>query len=157
MLLREDLPDLKIRYISVMDLFKLQPDTEHAHGLEHRDFDSLFYRRQTDRLIIFNFNGYPWLVHRLRYRRKNHRNMHVRGYEKKGNTNTPMELAINNEIDRLTLAIEAIDRTPKLQKIGTHAEEKYRDPQDRLAEFTHTSTASTGPTSCPGGGLSQPV
>jgi len=126
MLLRADFPDLKIRYVNVVDLFKLQPSTEHPHGLADRDFDSLF---TTDRPIIFNFHGYPWLIHRLAYRRNNHGNMHVRGYKEKGNINTPMELAINNEIDRFTLAIEAIDRTPKLQKIGAHAKEKYRDQQ----------------------------
>jgi xylulose-5-phosphate/fructose-6-phosphate phosphoketolase len=126
MLLRRDFPDLKIRYINVVDLFKLQPSTEHSHGLTDRDFDSLF---TTDRPIIFNFHGYPWLIHRLAYRRTNHVNMHVRGYKEKGNINTPMELAINNEIDRFTLAIEAIDRTPKLQTIGAHAKEKYRNHQ----------------------------
>jgi xylulose-5-phosphate/fructose-6-phosphate phosphoketolase len=126
MLLRADFPDLKVRYVNVVDLFKLQPSTEHPHGLADRDFDSLF---TTDRPIIFNFHGYPWLIHRLAYRRNNHGNMHVRGYKEKGNINTPMELAINNEIDRFTLAIEAIDRTPKLQKIGAHAKEKYRDQQ----------------------------
>ena len=123
-LLRVDFPALKVRYINVVDLFKLQPSTEHPHGLTDRDFDSLF---TVDKPIIFNFHGYPWLVHRLAYRRTNHSNMHVRGYKEKGNINTPMELAINNEIDRYTLAIEAIDRTPKLQRIGAHAKEKYRE------------------------------
>jgi xylulose-5-phosphate/fructose-6-phosphate phosphoketolase len=125
-LLRADFPDLKIRFINVVDLFKLQPSTEHPHGLTDRDFDSLF---TTDKPIIFNFHGYPWLIHRLSYRRTNHENMHVRGYKEKGNINTPMELAINNEIDRFSLAIDAIDRTPKLQKIGAHAKERYRDEQ----------------------------
>jgi len=125
-LLRQDFPDLKIRFVNVVDLFKLQPDTEHPHGLTDRDFDSLF---TTDRPIIFNFHGYPWLIHRLAYRRTNHNNMHVRGYKEKGNINTPMELAINNEIDRFSLAIDAIDRTPKLQKIGSHAKEKYLNMQ----------------------------
>jgi len=125
-LLRQDFPDLKIRFVNVVDLFKLQPDTEHPHGLTDRDFDSLF---TTDRPIIFNFHGYPWLIHRLAYRRTNHNNMHVRGYKEKGNINTPMELAINNEIDRFSLAIDAIDRTPKLQKIGSHAKGKYLNMQ----------------------------
>jgi xylulose-5-phosphate/fructose-6-phosphate phosphoketolase len=125
-LLRADFPDLKIRYINVVDLFKLQPSTEHPHGLPDRDFESLF---TVDKPIIFNFHGYPWLIHRLAYRRTNHGNMHVRGYKEKGNINTPMELAINNEIDRFTLAIQAIDRTPKLQRVGAHAKEKYRDQQ----------------------------
>ena len=125
-LLREEFDDLKIRFINVVDLFKLQDSTEHPHGLTNRDFDSLFTE---DKPIIFNFHGYPWLIHRLTYRRTNHRNLHVRGYKEKGNINTPMELAINNEIDRFSLAIDAIDRTPKLQKIGSHAKERFRDMQ----------------------------
>jgi len=125
-LLRGDFPDLKMRYINVVDLFKLQPSTEHPHGLSDRDFDSLF---TVDKPIIFNFHGYPWLIHRLAYRRTNHDNMHVRGYKEKGNINTPMELAINNEIDRFSLAIEVINRTAKLQRIGGHTKEKYRDQQ----------------------------
>jgi len=125
-LLRERFPDLKIRFINVVDLFKLQPRNEHPHGLTDRDFDSLF---TTDKPIIFNFHGYPWLIHRLAYRRTNHRNLHVRGYKEKGNINTPMELAINNQTDRFSLAIDAIDRTPKLQRIGAHAKEAFRDCQ----------------------------
>jgi xylulose-5-phosphate/fructose-6-phosphate phosphoketolase len=133
-LLRGDFPDLKIRYINVVDLFKLQPSSEHPHGLPDRDFDSLF---TSDKPIIFNFHGYPWLIHRLAYRRHNHGNMHVRGYKEKGNINTPMELAINNEIDRFTLAIEAINRTPKLQKIGAHAKERYRDQQTDCRNYAY--------------------
>jgi xylulose-5-phosphate/fructose-6-phosphate phosphoketolase len=125
-LLREEFPDLKIRYVNVIDLFKLQPDTEHPHGLSDWDFDSLF---TLDKPIIFNFHGYPWLIHRLAYRRRNHSNMHVRGYKEKGNINTPMELAINNNIDRFTLAIDVINRTQQLQRIGAHAKEKFRDLQ----------------------------
>ncbi len=125
-LLRDEFPDLKIRYINVVDLFKLQPSTEHPHGLSSRDFDSLF---TADKPIIFNFHGYPWLVHRLAYRRTNHKNLHVRGYKEKGNINTPMELAINNETDRFSLAIDAIDRVPNLQRTGGHAKEKFRNRQ----------------------------
>jgi len=125
-LLREEFSDLKIRFLNVIDLFKLQPDTEHPHGLTDADFDSLF---TTDKPIIFNFHGYPWLIHRLAYRRTNHANMHVRGYKEKGNINTPLELAINNQIDRFSLAMDVIDRTPKLQRIGAHAKEKFRDMQ----------------------------
>ena len=125
-LLREAFSDLKIRFVNVIDLFKLQPDTEHPHGLTDRDFNSLF---TTDRPVIFNFHGYPWLIHRLAYRRTNHANMHVRGYKEKGNINTPLELAINNQIDRFSLAMDVIDRTPKLQRIGAHAKEKFRDMQ----------------------------
>jgi len=125
-LLRERFSDLKIRFINVVDLFKLQPHSEHPHGLTDRDFDSLF---TTDKPIIFNFHGYPWLIHRLAYRRTNHRNLHVRGYKEKGNINTPMELAINNQTDRFSLAIDAIDRVPRLQRIGAHAKEEFRDSQ----------------------------
>jgi xylulose-5-phosphate/fructose-6-phosphate phosphoketolase len=126
LLLREKFPELKIRFINVVDLFKLQPNTEHPHGLTDADFDSLF---TTDKPIIFNFHGYPWLIHRLAYRRTNHRNLHVRGYKEKGNINTPMELAINNQTDRFSLAIDAIDRIPRLQRIGAHAKEEFRDMQ----------------------------
>jgi xylulose-5-phosphate/fructose-6-phosphate phosphoketolase len=125
-LLRTEFPDVKIRFVNVVDLFKLQPSSEHPHGLSDRDFDSLF---TVDRPVIFNFHGYPWLIHRLAYRRTNHNNMHVRGYKEKGNINTPMELAINNEIDRFSLAIDAIDRTPRLQRIGAHAKERFRNLQ----------------------------
>ena len=133
-MLRADFPYVKIRYVNVVDLFKMQPSTEHPHGLTDRDFDSLF---TPDKPIIFNFHGYPWLIHRLAYRRTNHRNLHVRGYKEKGNINTPMELAINNETDRFSLAIDAIDRTPKLQRIGTHAKEKYRDQQTDCRQYAY--------------------
>jgi xylulose-5-phosphate/fructose-6-phosphate phosphoketolase len=124
-LLRAEFPDLKIRFINVVDLFKLQPQREHSHGLTDREFDSLF---TIDKPIIFNFHGYPWLIHRLTYSRTN-RDLHVRGYKEKGNINTPMELAMNNEIDRFSLAIDVIDRVPKLQKIGAHAKQRCRDRQ----------------------------
>ncbi len=124
-LLREQFSDLKIRFINIVDLFKLEPSSEHPHGLTDRDFDSLF---TTDTPIILNFHGYPWLIHRLTYRRHN-RNLHVRGYKEKGNINTPLELAINNETDRFSLAIDAIDRVPRLQRIGGHAKENFRNRQ----------------------------
>jgi len=133
-LLREDFPGLKIRYVNVVDLFKLQPSHDHPHGLSDRDFDSLF---TADKPVIFNFHGYPWLIHRLTYRRKNHENLHVRGYKEKGNINTPMELAIENEIDRFSLAIDAIDRVPKLQRIGGHAKEKFRNQQLDCLQYCH--------------------
>jgi len=125
-LLRDAFPELRLRFINVVDLFRLEPSSEHPHGLSDRDFDSLF---TVDKPVIFNFHGYPWLVHRLAYRRTNHRNFHVRGYKEKGNINTPMELAISNEIDRFSLAIDAIDRTPKLQRAGAHAKERFRNLQ----------------------------
>jgi len=133
-LLREEFPDIKLRYVNVVDLFKLQPNTEHPHGLSDRDFDSLF---TVDKPIIFNFHGYPWLIHRLAYRRKNHDGMHVRGYKEKGNINTPMELAIENEIDRYSLARDVIDRVPRLQRIGAHAKEKFRNIQIECLNYAH--------------------
>jgi xylulose-5-phosphate/fructose-6-phosphate phosphoketolase len=123
-LLRERFPDLKIRFINVVDLFKLEPETEHGHGLSDRDFDSLFTK---DKPIIFNFHGYPWLIHKLAYRRANHGNLHVRGYKEQGNIDTPLELAISNQIDRFDLAIDVIDRVPKLRVAGAHVKEWLKD------------------------------
>jgi len=119
-LLREHFPDLRIRFVNVVDLFRLVPPSEHPHGLSDRDFDSLF---TVDRPIIFNFHGYPWLIHKLAYRRTNHKNLHVRGYKEQGSLNTPLQLAISNQIDRYSLAIDAIDRIPRLQSRGAHAKE----------------------------------
>ena len=133
-LLRSEFPDLKIRFVNVVDLFKLQADREHPHGLSDRDFDSLF---TVDKPIVFNFHGYPWLIHRLAYTRTNHRNLHVRGYKERGNINTPMELAINNEIDRFTLAIDVIDRVPKLKTTGAHAKEKFKNEQMACKRYAH--------------------
>jgi len=133
-LLREHFDDLKIRFINVVDLFRMQSEGEHPHGLSDRDFDSLF---TIDKPIIFNFHGYPWLIHRLAYRRTNHRNLHVRGYKEKGNINTPLELAIENEIDRFSLAIDVINRVPRLQVAGAHAKEKLRDMQIECRHYAH--------------------
>jgi xylulose-5-phosphate/fructose-6-phosphate phosphoketolase len=125
-MLWENFPDLKIRFVNVVDLYKLVPSSEHPHGLSDRDFDSIFTQ---DKPIIFNFHGYPWLIHRLTYRRTNHKNLHVRGYKEKGNINTPLDLAIQNQIDRFSLAIDVIDRVPKLRTTGAHAKEKFRNMQ----------------------------
>jgi len=133
-LLRQAFPDIKIRFINVVDLFKLQPSTEHPHGLTDWEFDSLF---TLDKPVIFNFHGYPWLIHRLAYRRHNHENMHVRGYKEKGNINTPLELAINNNIDRFSLAMDVIDRVPRLQKIGGHAKERFLNEQIACRNYAH--------------------
>ena len=125
-MLRQHFPNLKIRFVNVVDLYRLVPSSEHPHGLSDRDFDSLFTK---DKPIIFNFHGYPWLIHRLTYRRTNHANLHVRGYKEKGNINTPLDLAIQNQIDRFSLAIDVIDRVPALQVAGAHAKEKLRNRQ----------------------------
>ena len=123
-ILREHLPDLKIRFVNVVDLYRLQPNTEHPHGLSERDFDSLFTK---DKPVIFNFHGYPWLIHKFTYKRNNHANIHVRGYKEKGNINTPLELAIRNQVDRFTLATDVIDRVPKLQATGATLKEWLKE------------------------------
>ena len=125
-LLREHFPGLKVRFVNVVDLARLVPEREHSHGLSDREFESLF---TPDRPVIFNFHSYPWLIHRLTYRRRNQHRIHVRGYKEQGNINTPMELAICNQIDRFSLAIDAIDRVPALATVGAHARERLLDRQ----------------------------
>jgi xylulose-5-phosphate/fructose-6-phosphate phosphoketolase len=132
-ILRAHFPDLKIRLINVVDLFRLQPDTQHPHGLTDQDFDSLF---TIDKPIIFNFHGYPLLIHRLAYKRTNHQNLHVRGYKEKGNINTPLELAINNQIDRYSLAMDAIDRVPKLQVLYLIAPSYLLESSSRICSLS---------------------
>jgi len=133
-LLREHFPDLKIRFINVVDLFRIASAGEHPHGLTDRDFDSLF---TVDKPIIFNFHGYPWLIHRLAYHRTNHNNLHVRGYKERGNINTPLDLAIANEIDRFSLAIDVINRVPRLKVAGAHVKEYLRDMQIDCRNYAH--------------------
>ena len=126
--LRQHFPDLKIRVVNVVNLMKLQPQTEHPHGLSDADFDSLF---TPDKPIIFAYHGYPWLIHRLTYRRHNHHNLHVRGYKEEGTTTTPFDMAVLNDLDRFHLAQDVIDRVPQLRYIGAHVKQKI---QDRLIE-----------------------
>jgi xylulose-5-phosphate/fructose-6-phosphate phosphoketolase len=133
-LLRQHFPELKMRFINVVDLFRMSPNTEHPHGLSDDEFDSLF---TVDKPIIFNFHGYPWLIHRLAYRRTNHRNLHVRGYKERGNINTPLELAIENQIDRFSIAIDVINRVPSLQAVGAHATQLFRDKQIECRIYAH--------------------
>ncbi len=134
-ILREKLPELKIRFVNVVDLFRLMPETEHPHGLNDRDFDSLF---TLDKPVIFNFHGYATLIHKLSYRRKNHDNIHVRGYKEKGNINTPLELAILNQVDRFTLAIDVIDRVPGLQASAAHIKGWLKDQIIESINYAHT-------------------
>src|SRR5438067_9228226 len=122
-LLRDRLPDLKVRVVNVVDLMRLQPESEHPHGLSDRDFDSLF---TTDRPVVFAYHGYPWLIHRLTYRRSNHDNLHVRGYKEEGTTTTPFDMVVRNDLDRFHLAIDVIDRVPRLSAIGAHAKQTFR-------------------------------
>ena len=134
-MLREHFPELKVRFVNVVDLFRLVPDTEHPHGFSDREFDALF---TSDKPVMFNFHAYPWLIHRLTYRRTNHDNIHVRGYKEKGNINTPMELAIQNQVDRFTLAIDVIDRVPFLRSRGSHAREALLDKQLECRHHAHS-------------------
>ncbi|MFO7529810.1 MAG: phosphoketolase family protein [Marinobacter sp.] len=127
-LLREHVPELKVRVINVVDLMTLQPKEEHPVGLSERDFDSLF---TTDKPIIFAFHGYPWLIHRLAYRRTNHRNLHVRGYKEEGTTTTPFDMAVLNDIDRFHLVMDVVDRVPHLMQRGAYLKQHM---QDRLTE-----------------------
>ncbi len=123
-ILREKIPDLKIRFVNVLDLFRLLPEAAHPHGLPGRDFDSLF---TVDKPVIFNFHSYPALIHKLAYNRTNHANLHVHGYREKGNINTPLQLAILNKVDRFSLAIDVIDRVPRIAVSGAHVKEWLKD------------------------------
>jgi xylulose-5-phosphate/fructose-6-phosphate phosphoketolase len=134
-ILRERFPELKLRFVNVVDLFRLQPSSEHPHGLSDADFDSLFTQ---DKPVIFNFHGYPLLIHRLTYRRHNHDNIHVRGYKEQGNINTPLELAIVNNVSRYNLAMDIIDRVPSLWNIGSHTQEWLRDQITDKLNYAHT-------------------
>jgi xylulose-5-phosphate/fructose-6-phosphate phosphoketolase len=123
-IVREHLPDLKIRVVNVVDLMKLQPKSEHPHGLSDTDFDDLFTR---DKPIIFAFHGYPWLIHRLTYRRANHGNLHVRGYKEEGTVTTPFDMTVLNDLDRFHLVQDAIDRLPKLGTEGIYLKQQLTD------------------------------
>jgi xylulose-5-phosphate/fructose-6-phosphate phosphoketolase len=125
-LLRRHLPDIKVRFVNVVDLFKLVPQTEHPHGMTDREFEALF---TSTKPVVFNFHSYPWLIHRLTYRRPGQHNIHVRGYKEKGNINTPLELAIRNQTDRYSLAIDAIDRIPRFREMGSSVREALLNEQ----------------------------
>jgi len=127
-LLRRHLPDLKVRMVNVVDLMTLQPKEEHPHGLSGRDFDTIF---TTDKPLIFAYHGYPWLIHRLTYRRTNHDNLHVRGYKEEGTTTTPFGMVVRNDLDRFHLVMDVIDRVPKLGYRAAHLKQAM---QDRLTE-----------------------
>ncbi|MES1022188.1 phosphoketolase family protein [Gloeocapsa sp. BRSZ] len=130
-LLRHHFPDLKVRVVNIVDLMTLQPETEHPHGLSDKDFDSIF---TTDKPIIFAFHGYPWLIHRLTYRRTNHKNLHVRGYKEEGTTTTPFDMVVLNDLDRFHLAIDVIDRVSKLGYVAAYVKQML---YDKLIEHKH--------------------
>jgi xylulose-5-phosphate/fructose-6-phosphate phosphoketolase len=123
-ILRQSLPNLKVRFINVVDLYKLIHPKDHPHGLSEMDFNTLF---TIDKPVIFNFHGYPWLIHKLTYARSHQDRIHVRGYKEKGNINTPLELAIRNQIDRFNLVIDVINRVPKLGAAAAHLKEQMKD------------------------------
>jgi xylulose-5-phosphate/fructose-6-phosphate phosphoketolase len=123
-LLREYFPDLKVRVVNVVDLMALQPESEHPHGLSDGDFDTIF---TTSKPIIFAYHGYPWLIHRLTYRRRNHANLHVRGYKEEGTTTTPFDMAVLNDLDRFHLVGDVIDRVPRLGPLAAYAKQAIRD------------------------------
>jgi xylulose-5-phosphate/fructose-6-phosphate phosphoketolase len=133
-LLRQHLPSLKIRVINVVDLMKLQPDSEHPHGLKDKDFDALFTK---DKPVIFAYHGYPWLIHRLTYRRTNHSNIHVRGYKEEGTTTTPFDMVVINDLDRFHLAGDVIDRVPSLGSTVAYLKQFLRDKLIEHKQYVH--------------------
>ncbi len=133
-ILREHLPDLKVRVVNVVDLMKLQPEVQHPHGLSDRDFDECF---TTDKPVIFAFHGYPSLIHRLTYRRNNHRNIHVRGYKEEGTITTAFDMTVLNELDRFHLVIEAIDRLPQTTEPGLQLKRRLVDKLIEHRRYIH--------------------
>ena len=160
-ILREKLPELKIRFINVVDLMRLQDDTEHPHGLSHRDFDTLF---TSDKPIVFAYHGYPWLIHRLTYRRTNHDNLHVRGYKEEGTTSTAFDMVMMNDMDRFHLVIDVIDNVPSLRSSAALLRQEMVDARAEAKRYTRlygddipsvrdwTWTAATGSGDGPGPG-----
>ncbi len=135
-LLRQHLPDLRVRFINVVDLMKLQPESEHPHGMPDAEFDTLF---TTDKPIIFAFHGYPWLIHRLAYRRTNHANLHVRGYKEEGTVTTPFDMALRNDVDRFHLVMDVIDRVPGLGSHAAALRQRMEDERVRAATYARTN------------------
>jgi xylulose-5-phosphate/fructose-6-phosphate phosphoketolase len=133
-MLREHIPDLRIRVINVLDLMTLQPEEEHPHGLTDNDFDDLF---TIDKPIIFAYHGYPWLIHRLTYRRTNHRNLHVRGYKEEGTTTTPFDMTVLNDLDRFHLMADVVDRVPRFASKVAYIKQFVRDKRVAHREYIH--------------------
>ncbi len=132
-LIRQHLPELKVRVINVVDLMRLQPPTEHPHGLSDSEFDALF---TPDKPVMFAYHGYPWLIHRLTYRRTNHRNFHVRGYKEEGTTTTPFDMVMLNDLDRFHLVMDVIDRVPELGARAAHVRQRMVDERLRHRQYT---------------------
>jgi xylulose-5-phosphate/fructose-6-phosphate phosphoketolase len=132
-LLREHLPELKVRVVNIVDLMKLEPPTEHPNGLPDYEFDALF---TTNKPIVFAYHGYPWLIHRLAYRRTNHDNLHVRGYKEEGTTTTPFDMVMMNDLDRFHLVMDVIDRVPGLATRAAAVREHMVDWRKRARDYT---------------------
>ncbi|SCG71615.1 phosphoketolase family protein [Micromonospora humi] len=132
-LLRRHLPDLRVRVVNVVDLMRLQPPSEHPHGLPDNEFDTIFTR---DKPVIFAYHGYPWLIHRLTYRRANHENLHVRGYKEEGTTTTPFDMVMLNDLDRFHLVIDVIDRVPGLRSRAAHLRQEMVDARQACRDYT---------------------
>jgi xylulose-5-phosphate/fructose-6-phosphate phosphoketolase len=132
-ILRRELPSLKVRVVNVVDLMRLQPDTEHPHGLPDREFDILFTK---DKPVVFAHHGYPYLIHRLTYRRTNHANIHVRGYKEEGTTTTPFDMVMLNDLDRFHLVIDVIDRVPGLGTRSAELRQRMVDERARCRAYT---------------------
>jgi xylulose-5-phosphate/fructose-6-phosphate phosphoketolase len=131
-ILRALVPELRIRVVNVIDLMRLQPELEHPHGLSDKDFDSLF---TTDKPILFAFHGYPWLIHRLTYRRANHKNLHVRGYKEEGTTTTPFDMTVLNDMDRFHLVWDVAERVPKLASRAPHIRQAMQSKRIEHREY----------------------
>jgi xylulose-5-phosphate/fructose-6-phosphate phosphoketolase len=134
--LRDHFPDLRIRFVNVVDLMRLQDEREHPHGLSDADFDALF---TADKPVIFAYHGYPWLIHRLTYRRTNHENFHVRGYKEEGTTTTPFDMTVLNQLDRYNLTMDVIDRVPRLRHTAGAVRESLKNKliEHRIYVRTH--------------------
>ena len=133
-ILRRQVPELSVRVVNVVDLMTLQPESEHPHGLSDREFDAIF---TPDKPIVFAFHGYPWLIHRLTYRRTNHANLHVRGYKEEGTTTTPFDMCVLNEIDRYSLVCDALDRVPRLGHRAVYVRHAMRDKHIEHKQYVH--------------------
>ena len=132
-ILRTHLPELRVRVVNVVDLMRLQPESEHPHGMSEAEFDALF---TTGKPVIFAYHGYPWLIHRLTYRRTNHGNLHVRGYKEEGTTTTPFDMVMLNDLDRFHLVMDVIDRVPGLADRAAHLRQDMEDRRLRARAWT---------------------